>query len=83
MFSVDSQRSATFNIISAGIAFSAVRYVEYVLTILKIFFPVEHPTIDTSAMSSRVSDSLLMGAIVDQVMFGVISDRVEERMDYL
>ncbi|GJQ13580.1 hypothetical protein GpartN1_g5371.t1 [Galdieria partita] len=70
------KNSALNNIVFAGIAFSAVGYAEYVLTILNIYFPVEYPETYTSQMSSRVSDALLVGAIVGQLALGIISDRV-------
>jgi MFS family permease len=74
--SQSSKTSAWNNIIFAGIAFSAVGYAEYVLTILNIYFPVEYPASYTSQVSSRVSDSLLVGAIVGQISLGIVSDRV-------
>ncbi|GAA98986.1 hypothetical protein E5Q_05675 [Mixia osmundae IAM 14324] len=68
--------SAAFTIACAGFALISDGYQNNVMTLLNVVYKRIYPTVYTSSVSTRVSNSLLVGAILGQVIVGVVCDRV-------
>lgn len=77
------RRSAILNIIFAGIALTSDGYCESVVNLINVFFAALYPVQFTSTMSTRISNSLLVGAIIGQIGFGLISDRIGRKVGLL
>jgi MFS family permease len=81
--SVKERRSAILNIIFAGIALTSDGYCESVVNLINVFFAALYPVQFTSSMSTRISNALLVGAIIGQLGFGLISDRIGRKVGLL
>ncbi|EME31659.1 MFS transporter, PHS family, inorganic phosphate transporter [Galdieria sulphuraria] len=77
------RRSAILNIVFAGIALTSDGYCESVVNLINVFFSALYPIQFTSAMSTRISNALLVGAIIGQLGFGLISDRIGRKVGLL
>eukprot|EP00871_Galdieria_phlegrea_P002753 jgi/Galph1/3479/GphlegSOOS_G2164.1 len=77
------RRSAILNIVFAGIALTSDGYCESVVNLINVFFAKLYPREFTSAMSTRISNALLVGAIIGQLGFGLMSDRIGRKVGLL
>lgn len=68
--------SSYFTIACAGFALISDGYQNNLMTMTNVVFQRLYPTEYTSTVSTRVSNSLLVGAIIGQIIVGFICDRV-------
>ncbi|KAL9488248.1 hypothetical protein ACSS6W_000525 [Trichoderma asperelloides] len=66
--------SAIFTIIAAGAALISDGYQNNLMTMSNVLFKKEYPAQYTSVVSTRVSNSLLVGAIIGQLCIGLTCD---------
>ncbi|KAJ3553886.1 hypothetical protein NM688_g3385 [Phlebia brevispora] len=67
--------SPYFTILAAAFGLVSDGYHESVMTMANVVFEKLHPTEYTSAVSTRVSNALLVGCIIGQISVGFICDR--------
>ncbi|EKM54605.1 uncharacterized protein PHACADRAFT_258580 [Phanerochaete carnosa HHB-10118-sp] len=68
--------SAYFTIAAAAFGLISDGYQNSVMTMANVVFKDLYPTAYTSDVSTRVSNSLLVGAIIGQIIVGIICDRI-------
>ncbi|KAH0585784.1 hypothetical protein H2248_007077 [Termitomyces sp. 'cryptogamus'] len=68
--------SGLFTIIAAGFGLVSDGYQSSVMTMINVVFQTLYPVAYTSDVSTRVSNSLLIGAIIGQVFVGLVCDRI-------
>ncbi|CAK7238158.1 Plasma membrane permease, mediates uptake of glycerophosphoinositol and glycerophosphocholine [Sporothrix eucalyptigena] len=66
--------SDLFTIICAGAALISDGYQNNLMTMCNVLFKKEYPTVYTSAVSTQVSNALLVGEILGQVVVGLTCD---------
>ncbi|KDQ10576.1 hypothetical protein BOTBODRAFT_490216 [Botryobasidium botryosum FD-172 SS1] len=68
--------SAYFTILCAGFALISDGYQNNLMTMTNVVFQRLYPHDYTSSVSTRVSNALLVGAIIGQIVVGFICDRI-------
>ncbi|KAF8807506.1 MFS Git1p-related glycerophosphoinositol permease [Phlegmacium glaucopus] len=68
--------SAYFTILAAGFGLISDGYQNNLMTMANVVFKTLYPKYYTPSVSTRVSNSLLVGAIIGQVIVGIICDRI-------
>ncbi|KZV93275.1 MFS Git1p-related glycerophosphoinositol permease [Exidia glandulosa HHB12029] len=68
--------SSYFTIICAGFALISDGYQNNLMTMTNVVFQRLYPNDYTSTVSTRVSNALLVGAIIGQIIVGFICDRI-------
>ncbi|GJD08873.1 Probable metabolite transport protein GIT1 [Galdieria sulphuraria] len=78
-------RSPTISTIVSGIGFFSEAYDLYVVNVLSELWKKEYPTYfsQNSSMISRIGNSAIVGAIIGQLFFGLIGDRVGRKAGLL
>lgn len=78
-------RSPTISTIVSGIGFFSEAYDLYVVNVLSELWKKEYSTYfaQNSSMISRIGNSALVGAIVGQLFFGIVGDRVGRKAGLL
>lgn len=72
--------SAYFTILAAGFGLISDGYQNNLMTMSNVIFKQLYPKVYTSTVSTRVSNSLLVGAVLGQVFVGLICDRVGRKV---
>ncbi|KAG6841144.1 hypothetical protein C0991_001420 [Blastosporella zonata] len=68
--------SGLFSILAAGFGLISDGYQNNLMTMANVVFKTLYPTQYTSSVSTRVSNSLLVGAIIGQIFVGFLCDRI-------
>ncbi|KAG1833912.1 major facilitator superfamily domain-containing protein [Suillus variegatus] len=72
--------SAYFTILAAGFGLISDGYQNNLMTMSNVIFKELYPNDYTSTVSTRVSNSLLVGAVLGQIFVGLICDRVGRKV---
>ncbi|KAJ7596504.1 major facilitator superfamily domain-containing protein [Mycena floridula] len=72
--------SAYFTILAAGFGLISDGYHNNLMTMNNVVFKKLYPTEYTPAVSTRVSNALLIGAVIGQVFVGLICDRIGRKV---
>ncbi|KAG8219895.1 MFS general substrate transporter [Butyriboletus roseoflavus] len=72
--------SAWFTILASGFGLISDGYQNNLMTMSNVIFKALYPTEYTSTVSTRVSNALLVGAIIGQISVGLICDRVGRKV---
>ncbi|KIJ57885.1 hypothetical protein HYDPIDRAFT_44726 [Hydnomerulius pinastri MD-312] len=72
--------SAWFTILAAGFGLISDGYQNNLMTMSNVIFKQLYPKDYTTAVSTRVSNSLLVGAILGQIFVGLICDRLGRKV---
>ncbi|KAH7911938.1 major facilitator superfamily domain-containing protein [Hygrophoropsis aurantiaca] len=72
--------SAYFTILAAGFGLISDGYQNNLMTMTNVIFKQLYPKDYTSAVSTRVSNSLLIGAVLGQIFVGLICDRLGRKV---
>ncbi|KAK7463690.1 Plasma membrane permease, variant 2 [Stygiomarasmius scandens] len=72
--------SAYFTIAAAGFGMISDGYQNNLMTMANVVFKRLYPNDYTSAVSTRVSNALLVGAILGQIFVGLICDRIGRKV---
>ncbi|GJJ73359.1 hypothetical protein EMPS_05717 [Entomortierella parvispora] len=75
-----SQLSALFTVIFSGFALLSDGYQVGVLSLVNVAFTKQYGERFTSAMATRIGNSLFVGCILGQIGFGYICDRVGRKV---
>ncbi|KAG0025263.1 hypothetical protein BGZ82_010123 [Podila clonocystis] len=75
-----SKLSAVFTVIFSGFALLSDGYQVGVLSLVNVALNMQYGTQYTSAMSTRISNSLFVGCIIGQIGFGYICDRIGRKV---
>ncbi|KAI9241872.1 MAG: MFS Git1p-related glycerophosphoinositol permease [Podila humilis] len=75
-----SKLSAFFTVIFSGFALLSDGYQVGVLSLVNVALNMQYKEQYTSAMSTRISNSLFVGCIIGQIGFGYICDRVGRKV---
>ncbi|KZP00663.1 MFS Git1p-like glycerophosphoinositol permease [Calocera viscosa TUFC12733] len=68
--------SSYFTIIAAGAGLISDGYQNSLMTMTNVVLALIYPTSYTSPVSTRVSNALLVGEILGQIFFGLMTDRI-------
>jgi len=68
--------SSLFTIIASGAGLISDGYQNSLMTMTNVVLALIYPTSYTSPVSTRVSNALLVGEIIGQLFFGVMTDRI-------
>ncbi|THH20859.1 hypothetical protein EW146_g582 [Bondarzewia mesenterica] len=79
-FSTRESLSAYFTIAAAAFGLISDGYQNNLMTMSNVVFKKLYPHDYTSSVSTRVSNSLLVGAIIGQVIVGLVCDRVGRKV---
>ncbi|KAH8120395.1 MFS Git1p-like glycerophosphoinositol permease [Phellopilus nigrolimitatus] len=72
--------SAYFTLAAAGFGLISDGYQNNLMTMSNVVFKKLYPTAYTADVSTRVSNSLLVGAIIGQVVVGLVCDRIGRKV---
>ncbi|KAG2118416.1 major facilitator superfamily domain-containing protein [Suillus clintonianus] len=72
--------SAYFTILAAGFGLISDGYQNNLMTMSNVIFKQLYPKDYTSIVSTRVSNALLVGAVIGQIFVGLICDRVGRKV---
>jgi len=72
--------SAYFTIAAAAFGFLNDGYQENIMTMVNVVFKRLYPKDYTSSVSTRVSNALLVGAIIGQIFVGLVCDRMGRKV---
>ncbi|EGN96629.1 hypothetical protein SERLA73DRAFT_184737 [Serpula lacrymans var. lacrymans S7.3] len=72
--------SAYFTILAAGFGLISDGYQNNIMTMSNVVFKQLYPKEYTSTVSTRVSNALLVGAVIGQVIVGLICDRLGRKV---
>ncbi|KZT52149.1 MFS general substrate transporter [Calocera cornea HHB12733] len=68
--------SSFFTIVASGAGLISDGYQNSLMTMTNVVLALIYPTSYTSAVSTRVSNALLVGEIIGQIFFGIMTDRI-------
>ncbi|KAH0838390.1 major facilitator superfamily domain-containing protein [Lanmaoa asiatica] len=72
--------SAWLTILASGFGLISDGYQNNLMTMSNVVFKALYPTVYTSAVSTQVSNALLVGAIIGQIFVGLICDRMGRKV---
>jgi len=78
--SVRQRISATFTLICSGFALVSDGYQNSVMTMLNVILAIEYPKDYTSAVSTQVSNAILIGDIIGMILIGITCDRLGRKV---